>query len=63
MTFHYSVQYPCKVREAVSDPVLLRMQKARDRVKLATDLMNEDPELYLREANQFAAVWVLGLAV
>lgn len=61
MSIDYLIQYPCKVRESVSDHDLIRMQKSRDRVKLAMDLLSEDPELYFDEANQFAAMHVLGL--
>lgn len=39
MAIDYSVQYPCKVRDAVSDQELLRMEKARNRANAVLEIM------------------------
>lgn len=37
--------FPCKIREAVSDGDLLRMEKARNRANVVLDLMRNDPKV------------------
>jgi hypothetical protein len=43
MAVDYFVQFPCKVREQVSDPQLLQMLKARDRANAVLDAMRKNP--------------------
>lgn len=43
MTIAYYGSFPCKVREAVSDSDLLRMESARGRANAALEVMRRDP--------------------
>jgi len=45
MAIDYYGSFPCKVREAVSDADLLRMEKARDRANTVLDLMRNSPQV------------------
>lgn len=45
MTIDYYGSFPCKVREAVSDADLLRMEKARNRANTVLDLMRNNPQV------------------
>lgn len=44
MSLDYYIQYPCKVRESVSDEELLQMQKSKNRAEYVLDLMRNDPK-------------------
>jgi len=45
MAIDYYGSFPCKVREAVSDADLLRMEKAHHRASMVLDLMRGDPQV------------------
>ena len=45
MAIDYYGSFPCKVREAVSDADLMRMEKARNRANTVLDLMRSDSRL------------------
>lgn len=43
MSIDYYASFPCKVREAISDSDLLRMEKARNRANAVLDIMRKNP--------------------
>lgn len=45
MAIDYYGAFPCKVREAVSDDDLLRMEKARNRAYAVLEMMRSDPSM------------------
>lgn len=49
MAIDYYGSFPCKVREAISDADLLRMEKAHHRANVVLDLMRNNPQVDKRK--------------
>ncbi len=45
MAIDYRAMFPCKVREAISDTELLRMEKVKNRANMVLELMRNDPNI------------------